>query len=269
MAYETIEYSEDRGVGILKLNRPERMNAVIEEMYIEIQDVLNRTRVRTETRALILTGSVLRKGDVEKQAFCAGADLKKHSSGERSSAERRAYILLAHATTRMIYEFEKPILAAVNGPARGAGAEMALNCDFIFMAEHATIAFPETGLGTFVGGGVTLLLPRLVGLAKAKELVYSGRTLDGRAAVEMGLALRCTAVDRLLDEAKAFAAELAEKAPLSMREAKKQLQRSFLLDMETVLLLEAEAILSCMDTEDWHEGVRSYQEKRKPIYRGR
>jgi len=269
MNYDTVEYAEDGSLGIIKLNRPERMNAVIEEMYLEIQDVLGRAREDVTNRALILTGSVLRKGGVDKQAFCAGADLKKHSTGERSHAQKREYIMLAHDTTRLIYECPKPVIAAINGPARGAGAEMALSCDFIFMAEDATLAFPETGLGSFVGGGVTYHLPRIVGLAKAKELVYSGRVIDGKGAVDIGLALRCFPVATLMEEVKSFAQELCERAPISMIWAKKRLQQSAALDIETVVLLEAEAILACMDTEDWREGIQSFDEKRKPVFKGR
>jgi enoyl-CoA hydratase len=269
MTYDTIKFQKDGYVGIISLDRPERMNAVIEEMYIEIQDVLGLARSDESIRALMLTGSVLKKGNVEKQAFCAGADLKKHATGERTHLQKREYILLAHETTRMIYEFPKPIIAAVNGPARGAGSEMAMNCDFIFMAEEATIAFPETGLGTFVGGGVTYHLPRIVGLTKAKELVYSGMVIDGKEAVQLGLALRCFPVNELSEKTKAFAEELAVRAPVSMGLAKKRLQQSPALDIETVIHLEAEAILTCMDTEDWHEGIRSFNEKRKPEYKGK
>jgi enoyl-CoA hydratase len=269
MNYSTIEYYKDGSIAIIKLNRPQRMNAVVEEMYLEIQEVLKLVRLDAAIRALILTGSALKKGSVEKQAFCAGADMKKHSSGERSQSEKREYIVLAHETTRKIYEFPKPIIAAVNGPARGAGSEMALNCDFIFMAKDATMAFPETGLGTFVGGGVTYHLPRIIGLTRAKELICSGRIVDGKTAVEMGLALKCFPVEKLLNEAKSFARELSEKAPISMQLAKKHLQQSFGMDIEMALIKETESILFCMDTEDWHEGVRSFNEKRKPIFKGK
>jgi enoyl-CoA hydratase len=269
MVYETIQYAREGHTGILRLNRPERMNAVIEEMYLEIQDALSLAQHDTNVRALILTGSVLKRGDVEKQAFCAGADLKKHDSGERTPSQKRAYILLAHETTRLLHEFPKPTIAVVNGPARGAGTEMALNCDFIFVSEEATMAFPETGLGTFVGGGVTSHLPCMVGLTKAKELIYTGRVIDGKAALALGLALECFPIQDLMDKAKEFAESIAEKAPFSMALAKKRLQQSSALDLRTVLQLEAEAILACMDTEDWHEGVRAFNEKRKPQYKGK
>lgn len=269
MNYQTIKFKKYRNVGLIRLNRPERMNAVNETMYQEIQRVLRHTSTAEDIRVLVLTGSVRKKGDVVKQAFCAGADLKEHSAGKRSHAQKRTYIELAHETTRLIYEFPKPVIAAVNGPARGAGAEMVLNCDFVMMAEHATIAFPEISLGTFVGGGVTSLLPSLIGMMKAKELIYSGKIIDGKSAVELGLAIKCLPVENLLDQALLFAGELSQHAPLSMIFAKSRLQGSGSLDMKTVLALETDAILSCMDTDDWHEGIKAFMEKRKPVYKGK
>jgi enoyl-CoA hydratase len=245
------------------------MNAVIEEMYEEIRDALERASADPGVRCLILTGTMLKREGVEKQVFCAGADLKKHSTGERTAQERRRYIRLAHETTRQIYELPKPIIAAVNGPARGAGTEMALCCDLLLMADEATLALPETGLGTFVGGGVTHLLPRLVGVSRAKELVYTGRVIDGRTAVELGLALASYPVERLTDEALALAREIADKAPISIAFAKRLLQRGPDLDYSAALDDETEAILTCMESDDWKEGIRAFLEKRKARFLGR
>jgi enoyl-CoA hydratase len=269
MSYETIELLTDGPVATIRLNRPERMNAVIEGMYLEIQDALGRISADPKIRCLILTGSVLMHEGEEKQAFCAGADLKKHSTAERSAAERRRYIETAHETARAIFEFPKPVIAAVNGPARGAGAELAIACDFILMAEEATLAFPEIGLGTFVGGGATHILPRLVGLARAKELVYTGRVIDGKDAVGLGLAIHSCPVADLPDQARAFAAELAEKAPLSMAFAKKCLHIAPRKKIGKVLHMEAESILECMESEDWQEGLRAFGEKRRPRFMGK
>ncbi len=268
MSYQTIELSVDGPVGTLRLNRPERMNAVIEAMYREIGDALERTSREGSVRCLILTGSVRVREGVEKQAFCAGADLKEHASGRRSREQQRAYIELAHETVRAIWEHPKPIVAALNGPARGAGAEMAIACDFVLMAEDATLAFPETGLGTFVGGGATHVLPRLVGLPRARELVYTGRVVDGREAVEIGLALRCLPLERLLDEAKQLARRLAARAPIPMTLAKRYLQRASAAGFESALSLETEAILTCMESADWKEGLRAFAEGREPDFKG-
>jgi enoyl-CoA hydratase len=269
MDYSTITYELNQGILMLRLNRPERMNAVNEEMYAEIAHLLQQYREEDEVRIVILTGSARMKDGIEKQAFCAGADLKKHSTGERTHAQKRKYIEQAHETTLLLYRYPKPVIAAVNGPARGAGAEMALACDFIIMSEEATIAFPETGLGTFVGGGVTQHLPRVIGLMKAKELIYTGRVLDGAEAVEWGIALHSYPMATFMDKVMKFAASIACKAPISIRMAKKHLQRSAVLDLETVLQLETDAILGCMDTEDWQEGIDAFNQKRNPAYRGK
>jgi enoyl-CoA hydratase len=268
MKYTTIEYSQEDKIGIIRLNRPQRMNAVIEEMYIEIQQALKVAENDASVRVVILTGSVLKKNGVVKQAFCAGADLKKHAAGDRTEAQKRRYIMLGQYATKAIYEFPKPTIAAINGPARGAGVEMALNCDFVFMAHDATVALTETSLGTFIGGAVTYNLVRMVGLQAAKEIVYAGSVIDGKKAVELGLALRTYPIEKLITEAKAFAELLATRAPISLQLAKKRLQQMYGFDHDSVLLLEADAVFSCMNTEDWHEGIRSFNEGRTPVFKG-
>ena len=269
MKLTVVSYEKRSAVGILRLNRPERMNAVNEAMYCETGQVLDAAQSDSDVRVMILTGSVYEKEGRIKQAFCAGADLKEHASGTRDRAQKRAYIELAHETTRMLYEFPKPVIAAINGAARGAGVEMALNCDFICMADTATLAFTETGLGTFVGGGVTSHLGAMIGIVHAKELIYTGRVIDGREAVSMGIALESVPVEQLFDRAMALAAVLSLKAPRSMALAKSCLQNARLLDLQEVLKRETEGILSCMETEDWHEGIAAFMEKRTPVFRGR
>ncbi|HPR37417.1 MAG TPA: enoyl-CoA hydratase/isomerase family protein [Spirochaetota bacterium] len=269
MKYETIIYEKKEHTGIIRLNRPERMNAVSEEMYSELIELLDKLETEDDLRALVLTGSVRVKDGVEKQAFCAGADLKKHASGERDRKSKREYIYLAHKANLNICTFHKPVIAAVNGAARGAGAEMALDCDFIFMADDASIAFPEIGLGTFVGGGVTKLLPERIGIKKARDLIYTGRVLKGTEAVEYGLADASFPVDELLPRTLEFAELIASRAPVSVSLAKRHLRLSVDRDIETVLEMEAEAILQCMETWDWKEGIDAFNEKRKPLYRGR
>ncbi len=268
MRFETVQYEQAGPVGVLRLHRPERMNAVIEQMYLDIQAVLAEAEADPALRALILTGCVWARPQGDKQVFCAGADLKKHSSGERTPWERRQYIQLAHETARRLYRFSRPVVAAVNGPARGAGAELVLACDFILMADAATLAFSETTLGTFVGGAATALLPRWVGLAQARRLIYTGAVVDGPQAVRLGLALASFPVERLQDEALALARTLAERAPISVAFAKELINRAPQRDLETVLLAEAEAILACMQTRDWQEGLDAFAEKRAPRFVG-
>lgn len=255
-------------VTTVRLHRPDRMNAVNEAMYRELAGVLDQAAADPGVGALVLTGSVRERDGVRRQAFCAGADLKDHDAGRRTRAQQRAYIELAHDTARRLYEHPKPVVVAVNGAARGAGAELVLCCDLVLVADDATIAFPETGLGTMVGGGATWHLPRLVGLARAKELVLTGRVLDGGQAVAIGLALRSVPVAGLDAAALELAAALAARAPRSMAFAKEQLQRSAGRDLDTALRLEAEAILACMETADWREGARAFVERRPPEFTG-
>ncbi len=269
MTYSTILLDLDGPVATLRLNRPERMNAVIEAMYEELQHALERLERDPSVRAVVLTGSVLERDGVVKQAFCAGADLKAHAGGTRTPSQQRIYIELAHETTRRLAHHPQPVIAAVNGPARGAGAELVLCCDLVLMADEATLAFPEIGLGTFIGGGATFHLPRLVGLAHARELVYTGRVVDGPGAVAMGLALASVPAAELPAAATHLAATLAERAPISLRLAKRLLNESAELDLDTALVAETEAILECMATDDWREGVRAFAERRPPTFKGR
>jgi enoyl-CoA hydratase len=269
VTYATIRWEPDGAVATLRLHRPERMNAVIEEMYREIGTVLAAAASDPAIRAVVLTGCELRRDGSVRQAFCAGADLKAHGAGERNPEARRAYIELAHRTTLALWHFPKPVVAAINGPARGAGVELALCCDFVLMADGATLALPEVGLGTSVGGGVSWILPRLVGLARAKELIYSGRALDGPGAVAAGLVAASHPLPDLLPAARMLALELASVAPLSLAGAKRLLQRSWADSLEQALAQETETILRLMETEDWREGLRAFAEKRAPRFEGR
>lgn len=269
MGFETIRLDVDGAIATVRLHRPDRMNAVIERMYLELGEALGRIEHDPDVRCLVLAGSPRERNGTLKPAFCAGADLKEHGAGRRDAAARRAYIELAHGTVARLFRFPLPVVAAVAGPARGAGTEMALACDFVIMADDASLALPETGLGTFVGGGVTWLLPRLVGLARARELIYTGRVLHGPAAVEAGLALRSHPADRFDVEVRAFASELAGRAPISIRHAKRALHGPAAGTYEAALADETETILACMETDDWAEGVRAYAERRTPRFEGR
>ncbi|GAB6094732.1 enoyl-CoA hydratase [Desulfatiferula olefinivorans] len=268
MDYTTLLYGVSGQTAVITLNRPERMNAVIEAMYREISDALSRIEADKTLRCVILTGTVREKDGKRRQIFCAGADLKEHGAGTRTLEQKEAYLRLAHDTCQRIFEFPLPTLAVVNGAARGAGAEMALCCDFMFMADDATLAFPETGLGTCIGGGSSSHLVRLLGLTRAKDLVYTGRIIDGVEASAMGLSYRSVPVASLMDEALAFAGRLAAKAPRSMAHVKRLLQQPARQGIAEVLESETRAIVDCMKTDDWHEGVRAFAENRRPVYKG-
>lgn len=244
----------------LRLNRPHRLNAVSSELYDNLEQLLEQLREDRAVRVLILTGV--------GRAFCVGADLKAHESGELTATERRAYVERGQRVNRALQRFPKPIVAAVNGHAIGAGLELALSCDFIVAAENAKLRFPELGLGTFIGGGAVYTLAQRVGVAKAKELLMLGEFILGHKAEALGLVNRCVADSDVGDAAVTIGRTLASKAPASLARAKELLDAASYLDHDRALEREAEALLDCMGTRDWAEGVRAFNEKRDPKFTG-
>jgi enoyl-CoA hydratase len=210
-------------------------------------------------KVVLLTG--------EGRAFCVGADLKAHKTG-RTPFDRRQYLQGEQIVCKRLLELQKPVVAAVNGYALGAGAEMAIASDFIIMAESAQIGLPEIGLANFLGGGITFLLPKLVGLAKARELVFLGEKIKGQEAVRIGLANRVFPDEGFLQKAREFALQLAEKAPLSMQLAKRQLVFASEGTLDAALTAELEGMMFTGTTKDWQEGIDAFAEKRKPHYKG-
>ena len=204
----------------------------------------------------------------EGRAFCVGADLKEHKAG-RTAYDRRQYLHGEQIVCKRLMQLSKPVVAAVNGFALGAGAEMAIASDFVLMAASAQIGLPEISIGTFLGGGVTYLLPRLVGLAKARELVFLGERINGEEAVRIGLASRVLPDDGFLDAAREFAGKIAGKAPLSMQLAKKQLNTAAESTLDAALTAELEGMMFVGTTQDWQEGIDAFAEKRSPIFKGR
>lgn len=248
------------GLAEIRFNRPYRLNAVIEPLFRETLDALATAERDRTVRVVIVTG--------EGRAFCAGADLKEHAKGERTSWQKREYLQLGQEVCARIHGLRKPVIAAVNGYAIGAGAEMAINADFMLMAQNAQIGFPEASIGTFIGGGLTRMLPQLVGLAKARELVFLGQRIDGREAKAIGLATAAFPDETFRDDVYAFAERLAAQAPLSIALAKEQLNHGSERTYDTALLTELEGVLACMMTRDWQEGVDAFAGKRKPAFRG-
>ena len=259
MAFRTILYDVRDGIAEIRLNRPHRLNAVVQELYSELDEALNLAETNRDARVVLLTG--------EGRAFSVGADLKDHKAG-RTAFDRREYLRGEQVVCRRLMLLRKPVVAAVNGFALGAGAEMAIASDFVIMAKSAELGFPEIGIGSFLGGGITYLLPRLVGLAKARELVFLGERIDGDEAVRIGLACRSYPDEGFLDQARAFALELAGKAPFSMQLAKEQLNLAAERTLDGALVAELEGMMFCSTTKDWQEGVDAFADKRPPVFRG-
>lgn len=259
--FETLIYNKHKMFVEIRFNRPHRLNAVVEQLYDELIVALRHAEADPDARAVLLTG--------EGRAFCVGADMKEHGSGARRKSQQRDYLQLANDACKSIFRLKKPVVAAINGYALGAGAEMACACDFVLIAESAEIGFPEVSIGTSVGGGVSQFLPRLVGLAKARELIFMGVRMDGVEAVRIGLALRAVADDQLQRAAVHFTSELTSKAPISMGLAKKLLNQSSDNQLDAQLRDELDGLLLCTTTEDWQEGVDAFAQKRTPRFKGR
>ncbi|HUX26123.1 MAG TPA: enoyl-CoA hydratase/isomerase family protein [Burkholderiales bacterium] len=259
MSFETILYEIKDGVAEIRFNRPQRLNAVIQQLYEELNVALGLAEADQNARVVLLTG--------EGRAFCVGADLKAHKVG-RTAFERRQYLQGEQTVCKRLLQLKRPVVAAVNGYALGAGAELAIASDFLLMAENAQIGLPEISLGTFLGGGVTALLPRLVGLAKARELVFLGERIKGAEAVRIGLANRSFPDAGFLDAARAFARRVAGKAPIAMQLAKEQLNFAAERTLDAVLAAELEGMTFVATTKDWQEGVDAFGEKRAPVFKG-
>ena len=259
MQANTIIYQSRGGIAEIRLNRPERLNAVTQQLYDELNAALGAAEADSEVRVLLLTG--------EGRAFCVGADLKAHKAG-RTAFDRRQYLRGEQIVCRRLMLLSKPVVAAVNGFALGAGAEMAIAADFMLMAESAQIGLPEISIGNYLGGGVTYLLPRLVGLAKARELVFLGERIKGEEAVRIGLANRVLPDDGFLDGAREFAQRVASKAPFSMQLAKEQLNMAAERTLDAALTAELEGMMFVGTTQDWQEGIDAFAEKRTPVFKG-
>ncbi len=260
MDYETILYSVDNGIAEIRFNRPHRLNAVVTEFYSEIIHALDTADKDPDVRVIVLTG--------EGRAFCVGADLKEHGKGERTDLEKLEYLNLGNDVCEAIYKHNKVVIAAVNGFALGAGCEMSVSADFVLMKDTAQIGLPEISIGTHVGGAVTEILPRIIGLAKTRELIFTGRRIDGNEAHAIGLATRIFSEEEFDQGIKEFASLVASKAPISMRFAKQHLN-DLHQDYQSRLTTEVAALRTCMLSEDWQEGVDAFTEKRNPVFKGR
>ena len=256
----SLEVEVQDHVAYITLNRPEVLNAYNWEMVKQIVDAFRGLAERDEVWAAVLRSACDR-------AFCVGADLKERKTFPMEKVKAiRGMLEEAHD---LVCFFPKPILAAVNGYALGGGLEFALNCDFIIAADDAVFGLTETSLGIIPGGGGTQLLPRLIGRAKAKELIFTARRVDAAEAERLGLVERVVPRDKLAEEAEKTVRAIVANAPVSLREAKRAIDQGVEMDLPSGLRLEREAYDVTLSTEDRNEGLRAFAEKRKPRFQGR
>jgi enoyl-CoA hydratase/carnithine racemase len=247
-------------VRILTLHRPQTRNALNSKLIQELESAIDEARFSEDLRVLIITGA----GD---KAFCAGADLKERLT--MSDGEVRHFLSAIRRLFTKIEELPLPVVAAVNGVSLGGGTELALACDLRVAVAHATMGLTETRLAIIPGAGGTQRLPRLVGIALAKELIYTGRQLTAQEALAKGLVNRLAESDELMDVCLELCGEISEAGPVALAQAKFAINKGNDAELHTGLAIEASAYEACIPTEDRIEGLKAFQEKRKPVYKGR
>jgi enoyl-CoA hydratase/carnithine racemase len=258
MSFATVTIDREAPLAILRLNRPERLNAVSRELIEDVIGALDALEADADVRAIVLTGA--------GRAFCAGADL-----AERRTLDERAVLVHRKRVVALfdrVARCETPLVAAVNGAAYGGGAELALLCDVILAAEEAVFRFPEVALGIIPGGGGCYTLVRAVGKYRAKELVLTARKVPAAEALGLGLVSRVLPAGQLVVEARALATAIAENAPLAVRQAKRALDFAADHDFASSLAFETEAYHACVHTADRREALQAFAEKRPPRFVG-
>ncbi|MCP2252060.1 Enoyl-CoA hydratase/carnithine racemase [Prauserella aidingensis] len=244
-----LDTSGPDGVAVVRLDRPERLNAVTAELVDDLLAALDDVAARTDVRAVVLTGA--------GRAFCAGHDLKEPTP----DGDSRPRLERLQDVTRRLRGLPQPVIAAVHGYAIGAGAEFALGCDLVVAADDAVFAFPEAGLGLSVTGAASRLLPLLVGPLKAKELMLLGERVDGAAAAELGLVNRVVPRDELDAHVTGLAAELAGKPARSVTLAKRVLDHGIDAAVETVLELEITHALLTEHTPEVQQSAEEFRSR--------
>jgi enoyl-CoA hydratase/carnithine racemase len=260
--YETIIVTVG-SIATIKLNRPEKLNAFGGPMREEILDALDKIAADDGIRAVIVTG--------EGRGFSAGGDIQhlKHLRDNRDENGFRNVLAQGQKITRTMRSLPKPVIAAINGPCAGAGLSFALGCDIRISSDTATFGPSFALIGLHPDWGGSWFLPKLVGTAKACELVFTGTMISAQDAEKIGLVNRVVQSDELLTVVNELAGRIAKNPPGVLRLAKESIYRSLTSDLETAFKRESEAQMECFYSEDFIEGVAAFLEKRRPQFKGR
>ncbi len=257
MPYELI-LTETRGrVGLITLNRPQAMNALNNQLMRELMDALDVFDKNDTIGVMVITGN--------EKAFAAGADIKEMAGKSIQQMMDTDHI----AVFGRIRAIQKPVIAAVSGWALGGGCELALSCDMIVASESATFGQPEINIGVIPGAGGTQRLTRAVGKVIAMEMILNDRRLTAREAHKFGMVNRVVPVESYLDEALKLAEEIAARAPVAVRAAKKMINQAFERTLSEGLAAEKQEFYNLFATEDQKEGMQAFAEKRKPEWKGK
>lgn len=256
-----VQFKEiEKGIGLITLNRPEAANALSLQLLKELNETLNDVGKNRDIRVVLITGS-------GEKAFCAGADLKERKT--MNEQQVRETVRLIGSTVNQVEALPQPVIAVMNGVAFGGGLELALACDIRVASTEAKMGLTEVSLGIIPGAGGTQRLPRLIGVGKAKELIFTARRISANEALEINLVNAVYDKEQLLEKATELALEIAKNAPLSLIQAKVAINKGIETDLTTGLKIEELAYNELLHTEDRMEGLVAFQEKRQPQYQGR
>ena len=258
----TVLLRVEGGIAWITLNRPERLNAFAGSMRDELHDAIARAADDPEVRVLVITGA--------GRAFGTGADLEVTGDlVNRGDAGTFATLVESGMrAVRRLRAVRQPVIAAVNGPAAGAGASLALACDLRIASDRASFGLTFNRIGLHPDWGGSYFLPRLVGAGRAAELILSARMVPADEALRIGLFERVVPAERFEDEVRAFVAELAAKPPLALAAAKRTLARSLDASLDEILAAERDEQMACFRSADAREGIAAFNEKRAPVFRG-
>jgi len=257
---ETVLHEKNGSVAVITLNRLEKMNALNSQLLGELSELLGKYENDGSVSALVITGS--------GKAFCAGGDVSRDDHGDPLQTFLK-FARLTRDTFHKIEIFKKPVIAAMNGFAFGGGLELALCCDMRVASEKAKMGLTETKLGVVPGAGGTQRLPRLIGPALAKQLIFTAGIISGAEAYRIGLVNAAVPPEECLSRAVALAKEVSLRAPLAVQAAKKCINMSRQVDLESGLDFEAECVKYVFTSEDKQEGGKAFREKRDPVWKGR
>jgi methylglutaconyl-CoA hydratase len=250
---------QENGIAIVTLNRPEAANALSTALLNALSELLGDLAFRKDVRVVIVTGA-------GEKVFCAGADLKERAG--MNETEVRKTVALIRETINQVEQLPQPVIAALNGSAFGGGLELALACDIRVAVDTAQLGLTETSLGIIPGAGGTQRLPRLIGIGKAKELIFTAKRITTQEAAQIGLVEYVVPRAQLMEKALEIATQIAANAPIAVRQAKLAVNRSLDVDLVTGLRLEQMAYEVTIPTKDRLEGLQAFKEKRKPVYKG-
>lgn len=250
---------EQDGVALLTLNRPKAMNSLNFKLLYAIKEQIEMLRNNPDIRVVIITGA-------GQKAFCSGADLKERIT--LTELQVKEFIYTIRNLFTYIENLNKPVIAGINGVALGGGTELSLASDIRIASTNATMGLTEARLAIIPGAGGTQRLPRLIGRGKAKELIFTGRRVDAKEALEIGMVNKICEPDALIDECKKMANMICETGPIALEQAKFAINHGIETDINTGLAIESHAYWVTIPTKDRLEGLAAFREKRKPVYKG-